>query len=238
MIVATMGLSSGCIASRKFVRNEVKTSSDTLNARVDKTDGEIKETRDNVDRVNERVTTVDGRVTTVDGKVSDLDSRTTQGMNALKGDVNAVNTKADRTNSALSNLDEKFAKRNNFAVTTEKTVLFKFDSDRLDSAFNADLDEVASALTQNADAIVVLEGHTDSTGNQEYNVRLGERRVEAVKRYLAVEKNVPVYKIHVISFGSARPVADNQSRDGREKNRSVSLAVLVPKMEGSTAANQ
>jgi OOP family OmpA-OmpF porin len=159
-------------------------------------------------------------------------------MNALKGDVNAVNTKADRTNSQLSTLDEKFAKRNNFAVTSEKSILFKFDSDRLDTAYTADLDEIASNLMQNPDAIVVLEGHTDSTGNQEYNVRLGERRVEAVRRYLAVEKNVPVFKIHVISFGSARPVASNDSRDGREKNRAVSIAVLVPKTDNSTAAVQ
>jgi outer membrane protein OmpA-like peptidoglycan-associated protein len=231
VITATMGLSSGCIASRKFVRNEVKTTSDTLNTRIDTTDGQIKETRDHADRINERVTGVDG-------KVADLDSRTTQGMNSLKGDVSTVSANVDRTTGELAVLDERFSKRNNFAVAAEKSVLFKFNSAKLDSGYTADLDAIAASLMENPDSFIVLEGHTDATGDHEYNVKLGERRVDAVKRYLAVEKNVPVYKIHVISFGAARPIASNDSRDGREKNRSVSMAVLVPTMENSTAANK
>jgi outer membrane protein OmpA-like peptidoglycan-associated protein len=245
LLTTTICFSSGCVATRKFTRNEVKTSSDTLNARIDSTNGELKETRDNVDRVNQRVTTVDGRVTTVDtrvttvdGRVSALDAKTTEGMTSLKGDVNNVNTKADHTNGELSNLDKEFQNRNNFKVATEKSVPFKFDSANLDKAYMADLDEVAAALMQNPDSIIVLEGHTDATGDHEYNVKLGERRVDAVRRYLAVEKNVPVYKIHMISFGAARPIADNKSKDGRVKNRSVSISVLVPTMDQSTAKNE
>ena len=229
LIAATAGLSSGCIASRKFVRNEVKTSSDTLNTRIDTTDGEIKETRDQVDRVNQRVTGVDGRVT-------DLDSRTAAGMTALKGDVSAVDAKAQHASTEVAGLDQKFQNRNNFSVTAEKSIPFKFDSAKLDPGFAADLDEIAEMVTQNPDAIIVLQGHTDATGDREYNVKLGERRVEAVRRYLAVEKNVPVYKIHEISFGAARPIASNDSRDGREKNRSVTMSVLVPNMAPSSAA--
>ena len=56
LLTATICFSSGCVATRKFTRHEVKTSSDTLNARIDSTNGELKETRDNVDRVNQRVT--------------------------------------------------------------------------------------------------------------------------------------------------------------------------------------
>lgn len=229
IITATTGLWSGCIASRKFVRNEVKTSSDTLNARIDTADGEIKETRDHVDRVNERVTGVDSRVT-------DLDSKTTAGMNSLNGDLTAVNTKADRMTSDLRALDERFQNRNNLSIAAEKSIPFRFDSAKLDSSYMATLDEMAETLMKTPDAIIVLEGHTDATGDHEYNVKLGDRRVEAVRRYLAVEKNVPVYRIHQISFGAAQPIASNDSRDGREKNRSVTMTVLVPSMEQSTAA--
>jgi outer membrane protein OmpA-like peptidoglycan-associated protein len=81
---------------------------------------------------------------------------------------------------------------------------------------------------QNPDAIVVLEGRTDSRGDKDYNVKLGERRIEAVRRYLAVEKSVPVYKIHEISLGADKPIAPNDSRDGREKNRAVTMTILVP----------
>lgn len=245
LLTATVTFSSGCVATRKFTRNEVKTSADSLNARIDSTNGELKETRDNVDRVNTRVTAVDGRVTTVDnrvttvdGRVSALDTKTTEATNSLKGDVSTLNTKTDRTNGQIANLDENFKNRNNFKVASEKSIPFKFNSANLDKSYMADLDEIAAVLMKNPDSLIVLEGHTDATGDHEYNVKLGERRVDAVRRYLGVEKNVPVYKIHMISFGAARPIADNKSKDGREKNRSVSISVLVPTMEQATAKNE
>jgi len=230
------GVGDGCVATRKFTRNEVKTSSDTLNARVDKTDGEVGEVRDSVDRVNTRVTGVDGRLTQVDSKVEGVKGD----VSAVRGQVSAVDQKAgqamsaaDRAANGVVTLDEKFQNRNRFSVAAEKMVLFKFDSAKLDSHFEAELEEVANILRQNPDALVVLEGRTDSRGASDYNVKLGERRVEAVKRYLAVEKSIPVFKVHDISFGSAKPIADNTSREGREKNRTVVVTVLVPNSDAS-----
>jgi outer membrane protein OmpA-like peptidoglycan-associated protein len=247
LIVALGSLASGCMATRKFTRNEVKTSSDQLNSRVDQTNSEVKETKDAVDQVNQKVAGVDQRVTGVDqkfdqkvagvdSKVSDLDSRTTQGINGLKSDVNGVSSKADQANSSVASLDKKFQNRNNFQVSVQKSVLFKFDSADLKAADKSPLDEAASVLSQNPDAIIVLEGHTDNTGNAAYNMRLGERRVDAVRRYLAIEKSIPVYKIEQISFGSEKPLAPNNSKDGREQNRSVSISVLVPNMVEALAS--
>ena len=247
--VILAGFSSGCIASRKFVRNEVKTSSDALTAQIDATNGQVKETQDAVNQVNtrvsavdQRVTTVDQRVTTVSGKVDDVDTRTTtntQGVATLRTDVSGVNTKVDTTNRNLTSLDEKFQKRNNYTVASTKTVLFKFNSASLNKDHMPQLDEIATAVMGNPDAILVLEGHTDNTGDKDYNVKLGERRVEAVKRYLAIEKGVPVYKIEEISFGAAKPIAPNDSRKDREMNRAVTLSILTPAIGGnSSAANR
>jgi len=250
IVILTLALgsfSSGCIASRKFVRSEVKTSTDQvsgqLSSQIEKTNGEVKETKDSVDQVNQKVAGVDRRVSGVDqkvdgvdGKVSALDSRTTQGLNGLKSDVNSVSGKADQANSNVASLDRKFQNRNNFQVSMQKSVLFKFDSADLSAADKSPLDEVASALSGNQNAIIVLEGHTDNTGDAAYNVKLGERRVDAVRRYLAIEKNVPVYRIEQISFGAERPLAPNNSKDGREQNRSVNISLLVPSMVESTAS--
>jgi outer membrane protein OmpA-like peptidoglycan-associated protein len=230
------------MATRKFTRNEVKTSSDKLNTRIDTTkeeiNGEIKETRDNVDRVNTRVTGVDGRVT-------ELDSKTTQGLTTLKGDVQNVDQKAAQAQTSANRvagdvviLDQKFQNRNQFTVAGEKMIQFKFNSSKLETNYKTVLDEIAEMVSQNADAIVVLEGHTDSIGDSEYNVKLGERRVDSVRRYLAVDKSVPVYRIHEISVGAARPVASNDSRDGREKNRAVTMMVLIPRAGGAVAASK
>jgi outer membrane protein OmpA-like peptidoglycan-associated protein len=223
-MVATVG--SGCVATRKFTRNEVKTSADTLNTRIDKNEGEIGEVRDGVDRVNGRVTTVDGRVTELDGKTTrqfDTVNKDVQGVNQKAGQAQST---ADRATSAVALLDQKFINRNNYNVSAEKTIQFKFNSDKLDDASKAVIEEAAQALSQSPDSLIVLEGRTDSTGDADYNVKLGERRVDAVRRYLAVDKSIAVYRIHDISFGSARPVAPNDSKEGREKNRAVVMTIF------------
>ena len=58
-------------------------------------------------------------------------------------------------------------------------------------------------------------------------VKLGERRIDVVRRYLAVEKGVPVYRIHDVSFGSEKPVAENKTREGRAANRRVDIRLMT-----------
>jgi len=243
LILVATSLSSACVASRKFVRNEVSTSADTLNTRLDKT---IEKTNADIAEVRDGVKAVDGKVTTVDGRVTELDTKTNQRFQGVQGDIQNVDKKAataqssaDKVGQNVTALDAKFNDRNVYSVATEKQVLFKFDSAKLDPKFQSDLEEIATTLQKNPDAVVVLEGRTDARGDKDYNVRLGERRVDAVKRYLAVDMGVPVYRMHEISFGDAKPLAENKTREGREKNRAVVLTILLPKSSaGAAAKNQ
>jgi outer membrane protein OmpA-like peptidoglycan-associated protein len=240
LITAVLVVTSAC-ASKGYVRKTVGDSSDALTARIETNESEAKESRDALDK---KISGVDTRVSGVDSRVSSLDAKTTEGLNSVKGDVQQVDQRtaqarsaADRANSAVGVLDQNFKNRNLYNASGEKAIQFKFDSAKLDEQYMSLLDEIAGTLQQNPDAIVVLEGRTDSVGNKDYNVKLGERRIEAVRRYLAVEKNVPVYKIHEISFGSEKPVAENKTRDGREKNRAVVMTVLTPKADAVASRN-
>lgn len=239
LISALLVVTSGC-ASKKYVRNTVQTSSDALSARIDTNEGEMKEIRDTLDK---KITGVDTRVSGVDSRVTALDSKTTEGLNGLKSDVSNVDqragqarTTAERAVNDVGQLGVKFQNRNMYNASDEKTINFKFDSAKLDKQYTDLLDQVAATLLQNPDAIVVLEGRTDATGDKDYNVRLGERRIEAVRRYLAVDKGVQVYKIHEISFGAEKPIAENKTKDGREKNRAVTMTVMTPKLDASVAS--
>jgi outer membrane protein OmpA-like peptidoglycan-associated protein len=232
LVCAAILVVSGC-ATKKYVRNQVKTSSDTLTARIETNEGQIKEVQDDADK----------KVAGVDTKVAELDSKTSDQFNSVRTDVQAADQKASQANSAaehaaadVSTLDQKFQNRNQFNTTDEKSVQFKFNSATVEPEYTQVLDEIANTLMQNPDAIVVLEGRTDSMGSKEYNVKLGERRIDAVRRYLVVEKGVPVYRIHDISFGAEKPIAENKTRDGREKNRAVTMTILVPKTEGAVAS--
>jgi OmpA-OmpF porin, OOP family len=231
VISGMLALASGC-ASKGYVRKSVNASADTLTARIETDEGEMKEIRDNADK---KIAAVDSKY---DTRVSALDSKTTEGFNSVRGDIKNVDqhagearSAADRAQNDVNGLGTKFQNRNMFNTTDEKSVQFKFNSATLDKQYTDALDQIAASVMQNPDAIIVLEGRTDSTGNKDYNVKLGERRIEAVRHYLAVEKGVPVYKIHEISFGSEKPLAENNTKDGREKNRAVIMTVMTPKLD-------
>jgi OOP family OmpA-OmpF porin len=90
------------------------------------------------------------------------------------------------------------------------------------------LDEIRLAMEGEPDAIIVLEGRTDSLGDEAYNLALAEKRIDAVRRHLVIELGVPFYRIHAFGFGEASPLFPNDDLENRAKNRVVTLAVLSP----------
>jgi outer membrane protein OmpA-like peptidoglycan-associated protein len=73
---------------------------------------------------------------------------------------------------------------------------------------------------------VEVQGHTDSTGSPEYNMMLGQKRADVVRRYLNEMAGIPLHLIQVVSYGEDSPVADNKTREGREANRRVVVRIL------------
>jgi OOP family OmpA-OmpF porin len=67
----------------------------------------------------------------------------------------------------------------------------------------------------------VVEGHTDSIGTREYNLDLSRKRAESVKQYLVEEFGISEFRISTEAYGESRPVADNKTDAGRQKNRRV-----------------
>jgi outer membrane protein OmpA-like peptidoglycan-associated protein len=101
-------------------------------------------------------------------------------------------------------------------------VEFEFDSDRLTERGKRDLDEFGEALaTKLNDTAVVLEGHTDSVGGDDYNLALSQRRAEAARRYLVESFGLNQSKIIAQGKGKSGPVAPNESEEERSRNRRV-----------------
>jgi OmpA-OmpF porin, OOP family len=81
-------------------------------------------------------------------------------------------------------------------------------------------------LTGSKGYIVVVQGGSDSQGNKEYNYELSQRRAEEVVRYLSTKYKLPPYKVYAIGVGDEKPVAPNDTRNGREKNRRAEVQLL------------
>ena len=115
-------------------------------------------------------------------------------------------------------------------VTSEKvsfaaSALFDFDKAVLKSEGKKQLDDMASKLQAINLEVVVAVGHTDSVGSAAYNQKLSIRRAEAVKAYL-VSKGIAANRVDTEGNGEKQPVADNQTAEGRSKNRRVEIEVV------------
>jgi len=109
----------------------------------------------------------------------------------------------------------------------EDRIKFKLNKYELDDAAKAALDEFASKVKALSDQYYIeIQGHTDDTGGKRYNEDLGERRAEAVRRYLSRSAGLPLMRMSTISYGDTLPVAPNKTRAGRAQNRRVVIVVL------------
>ena len=90
------------------------------------------------------------------------------------------------------------------------------------------LDGEASAQlkAENKGVYFEIQGHTDATGPDAYNMKLGEDRAMAVRNYLHDQHGIALNRMQVISYGEAKPVADNKTKDNRAQNRRVVIKVL------------
>jgi outer membrane protein OmpA-like peptidoglycan-associated protein len=111
--------------------------------------------------------------------------------------------------------------------------IFKDAYDNLQFEFNKDvikptsfpfLDEIVDILRQK-EWNLKLEGHTDNKGSADYNLKLSKARANSVKKYLE-EKGIKPTRIEADGFGSTKPIADNSTEQGREKNRRVEFKVI------------
>jgi len=103
-----------------------------------------------------------------------------------------------------------------------------FDFDRFNLRPDAlkILDEAVARLQANPDIQVTLEGHCDSIGSQQYNLALGERRASSARDYL-VSRGIAASRLRTVSFGEDRPIADNNTAQGRAQNRRAHLVVVM-----------
>ena len=211
-IVAAVLLGNGC-ATKKYVRN----------------------------RVNERATPLESRT----GELEETSRRSTQDISRIGRDVEDVRQKTDRAqqqadraassaeqaNTRVGGVEQTVTdlRINLDKYTVQKTVTVRFKagkSELLPEAMAA-LDELASQIRDRNGFLLEIEGFASAEGKADLNERLSQARSEAVKRYLAERHNIPLFRMAMLGFGISRPVAANETKEGREQNRRVEVRLLT-----------
>ena len=89
-----------------------------------------------------------------------------------------------------------------------------------------DMEQAANFVKDNPGRRFVIEGHTDSIGNEGVNLRLSLQRAEKIKTYLVEQAGVPASLLETRGFGESNPVGDNSSQEGRRQNRRIDIIAL------------
>jgi|PlaIllAssembly_1097288.scaffolds.fasta_scaffold154901_1 outer membrane protein OmpA-like peptidoglycan-associated protein len=230
VIAASIALVMLCsCATKKYVKQEVATTQAQLSTRIDEEAARRTElanqvgeltalNKKNTARIEQVQGNLDSAVKTIDPKIEDARNA---GVAAGKSADAAMNEAKE--NAAA------FANRNNFQVLATQDVYFKVNNADLDDEAKTRLGEVGKVLSGNNNLVVELQGYTDNSGDAAYNLQLSDRRVENVVRYLVGDLKVDLRRIARLGLGEANPADDNKTREGRAKNRRVTVMVLGPK---------
>lgn len=128
------------------------------------------------------------------------------------------------SNGVLKKLIKLRSNSINELIRLEK-LIFALGKADITPESHAELDELAAKLEANKDMTIQLEGHTDFRGDPKQNMKLSERRVEAVKKYL-VDKGIHKNRIQTKAFGGAQPLSRGNDAESRRNNRRVEVRIL------------
>jgi len=114
------------------------------------------------------------------------------------------------------------------ATISDDSVFFAFDKNELSDEAREALDVFAEVMkAENKDIYIEIQGHTDGTGSEDYNLELGFKRAESVMKYLHLNHNMPLHRMNIFSYGESRPVVDNDIMENRAKNRRVTIVGMI-----------
>ncbi|MEW6677630.1 MAG: OmpA family protein [Pseudomonadota bacterium] len=219
--------------------------------RSEEADATLKATRDKVDAAQAGLEAADKRIaantTALEAMGPHIDTLRAEmqgangrldGLQARLADVDAHLLRNDAEHAHLSRtaqeaLDRALAAgklaegRLVMETVLSEAIGFGFGQSGLSESGRLALLAFADKLkSMDQDVYVEIQGHTDSSGPEEANLRLSRQRAEAVRDFLHQQGGLSLHRLAVAAYGESRPVADNATRDGRIQNRRVVLVVL------------
>ena len=225
ILTGTLVFTAGC-TTKKTVARETAPLINKTNELDDLTAKTTRDIKDLDDRTTKGLSDVNSKSAAADQKAQAAQQQADQ--------ANALATKASTGVDALSN---QVANLDNYHAVVETTVHFGFDKANLSKKAKDALDKLAAEIPNTKGYIIALDGNTDSTGPADYNYQLSQRRAHAVIQYLATEHQVPAHKIYLVGLGKDKPVAKNNTSEGRAENRRVDVRLMTNVVGAQQAQN-
>ncbi len=209
LTLAGMVLLAGC-ATESSVKSQISDQATAANARMD---GQHAENSEKFTKAATARRALEKRIT---AKQDEMQAE-------IEGASTAAKEALERATAAGKLAEGKFM----YETTVSSQLAFEFETSKLTTDMMAKLDEFATKLkADNKNVYIEIQGHTDSSGSEATNLKMGQERADAVRDYLAKKGGFALHRMNAISYGEASPIASNKTRAGRSENRRVTLVVL------------
>ena len=149
---------------------------------------------------------------------------------AVGGTVGAIigrnmDRKAEEINEELEGVTIQRVEEG-IAVSFDSGILFSFDSSNLRPTAQENLEKLSEILNRDDETILMVVGHTDSTGDEMYNMRLSERRAQSAANYM-ISQGLAESRVQTEGRGETEPIATNSTVEGQQANRRVEVAIYA-----------
>ena len=225
-LIICLGASLACV-SKNYVRNQVTPVINKTNELDDLTAKNTKDIKDLDQRVQSDIQQAPASASAANQKAQVAATQAQQAQ-----------AQADNAARRVDTLQKVVANSDSYRVVNEAAVQFGVNRSDLTNAAKAELDQLATNKRNLKDNIIVIRGFTDSTGSADDNASLSNQRANTVRRYLVTQYNVPTYKIYMVGLGKGNPVASNETKEGRAKNRRATVQLMSNAVAGPLTAGQ
>jgi outer membrane protein OmpA-like peptidoglycan-associated protein len=150
-------------------------------------------------------------------------SARTREAELARSQAEAATTRAQVLEQELAALKAENTERG-LVMTLQEGVLFEYDKADLKPGAMRSLEPLVTFLQEHPDRTLIIEGHTDSTGTDSYNLELSQRRAEAVRNFLS-SYGISADRILARGYGESYPVTTNTTEAGRQQNRRVEVVI-------------
>jgi len=230
--VLSLTLIAGGCATKKYVRNTtapVQAKVDQVGEQTQKQGQEIQENKTQIKQVDENaqagISAAKERAMTADNHAGEAMKHAGEAMSRANQVGTELNQRVDQTNSNLDKLRTSVANLDDYKMTGETSVPFRFNKYSLDNQSKEELDKLVANVGNYKRFFISVEGFTDTTGTAAYNEELSRKRADAVAEYLVTKHDIPIYRIHMIGLGKEKPVDMGKNRAARAKNRRVEVRI-------------
>ena len=236
--VEGLGDTDGSLAARdiRFTQTQYSIAS-SVESRVTPVETRLTETGNRLTRAEENAQHLSGQVQ----ELNAISNAARSGAKAAQETADQAVAGVASANERITDVDQTTNARitavDDYEVKDSTSILFKLGSAVLSADARQKLDQLARTTLAQRGYVVEITGYASSDGDADYNRKLSQQRADAVVQYLA-DNLIPLRRIVTpYGFGVNMPVADNATREGREKNRRVEVKVLTSKGLGVPAAS-